>query len=234
MLRRLIMAGSGIAPDGPVPTYVGNTSGTYGATGSASVPWPAHQAGDLGILVVHTSNQSPETPSGWTLVEQVGTGTPGVSGACMITLFSRVAASSSEPNVSVADSGNHTVCSMFVLRGMDPTTPIEATSSSSGVTGPTIALPAITTLGSNRLVVMLVADSYDDSVAARYSSWSNGTLTSITERVDVGFAPGTGGGLAYATGEKAVAGSTGSGVVSYDRGTHNYTAISLAVKPGPW
>lgn len=95
---------------GAYPTFappVLQAVGAYsGAVGDATVTWPAHLAGDLGLMTVVTINEAVATPAGWTLLGSAGVGTPGSIGTGVrLQVFSRVATSASESNVTLVDAG---------------------------------------------------------------------------------------------------------------------------------
>lgn len=74
-----------------------------------AVVWPTHSTGDIGILVVslqHSGIASTPTPSGWTLVDNHDDGDDE-----LISVFGKIALSSSEANVVVviADNGSNDV-----------------------------------------------------------------------------------------------------------------------------
>lgn len=214
---------------GPMPTFVAS-NGITGGVSTVNSSWPTHVAGDTAVLFVQSSNEAPGAISGCTQQAQLGTGTPGAAGSVMLTIYTRTAASSSEPTITVPDSGNHTLVMMMVLRGCDPSAPVDVVATASGATSATIALPSVTTTGPERLVVHAVADSLDQGSRASYFSWANAGLASVTERLDGAGSSGTGGGIAAATGERAVAGATGAGSVTYASAAANYVAITLAFK----
>lgn len=236
MIPSLLLGGLGRfrAPPPGAPTTMPTFVGVSGLTGSISTvnsSWPTHVAGDTGTIFVQSSNEAPGAISGWTQQGQLGTGTPGAAGSVMLTIYTRTAASSSEPTVTVPDSGNHTIAAMLVIRGCDPSTPVDVVATASGATSGTIALPSVTTTGPNRLVVHAVADSLDQGGRTSYSGWANAGLASVTERIDNSGSSGTGGAIAAATGECAIAGAIGAGSVAYSGAAANYVAITLAFKP---
>lgn len=201
------------------------------AVGQAAinVAWPTHATGDLGLLLVETSNEAPAALSGWTQLAQLGTGTPGAGGAVMLTIYGRIAASSSEGAVNVPDSGNHNIGVIMVFRGANASSPVDVSATGSG-SGASITLPSVTTTGADRLVVCAVGDSWDNNSTARYSDWTHAGIASITERLDAGTTNGNGGGFGAATGERSIAGSTGTGSVTFANGLNNWVAITIALK----
>lgn len=219
--------GSDPLPPGGTPTFVG--AGTPAdSTGSISLDWPAgHAAGDYGIIFIECVHTTiPTAPSGWTLIGQRAYNN--VQGT-QLAIFGKFAASSSESNVSVPAMGDHTVGIMLAYRGVNVSTPIDVIAGGDGSTS-SIVLPAVTTTGDNRLVIHAVADGRDNT-SARYTGWTNASLTSLTERADFGGASGNGGGLGVADGEFATAGTTSAGSVTYTLAAHDYVAITLALRP---
>ena len=63
-------------------------------------------------------------------------------------------------------------------------------------------------------MVVAVADDYDNASTARYTTWTNAGLTSLTERFDNGSATQNGGGIGMAVGTRATAGNYGTTTVT--------------------
>jgi len=200
----------------------GGTSPTYQAVGSAAsgtgavTPvWPAHQSGDVALLIVESANQTItlSTPAGFAEVtgSPQGTGTAAGTSAVRLAVFWNRATSSSMANPVVADSGNHTIARIITFRGAVATgNPWDVTAGNVASSASTsVSIPGATTTVANTLVVAIVARANDSSSAAA-SAWANANLTSLTERVDGGTTSGNGGGFAAATGVKATAGAIGN------------------------
>jgi hypothetical protein len=231
--QMLISQGSsGGGGPGAMPAFqaAGGTVTTTSAT--LSVPWPTHIAGDLGLCLVLSSNVAPTAPSGWVTIAQLGVGTANTALSTMLSVYGRIATSSSESTAAVGRStADFLHGRILTIRGVDPTSYIDDSATGSGATSSTISLPAVTTTDINRLVVYLISDGTDSSNSARYNTWTNANLASVTERADAGTTQSNGGGIGAATGEKATAGAVGAGSVNFALSASNYAAVTLAIKP---
>jgi hypothetical protein len=204
------------------PTFVAAGSVTSG-TGTITPALPSGRAtNDILLLFIETANQAASitNQNGGTWAEVTnspqGTGTAGGTSATRLTVFwSRYNGTQGNPTVS--DSGNHTAGRIIAIRGC-PTSGnpwdvtaggVESTSDTSG------SIPGATTTVANTLVVAAIATSVPDSTStAVFSSWANGNLTSITERVDNARSSGNGGAIGVVTGIKATAGAVGNTTVT--------------------
>lgn len=217
---------------GGPPDYVGKgtfASGTAGITPGLPAGWAE---GDLFILQIESANQTIATPSGWTEVPNSpqSTGTAAAAGGVRLAVFRRWA-TASESAPSIADSGDHTTALISAYRGVDPTSPINASAGgvdSSATTS--ISTPSVTTTVANCLVLHLLGLDKDladsDTITG---TWTNGNLGSITERHDQTVTSGAGGGVALVTGIKASAGSVGATTNTADSSTtHAYITLALA------
>ena len=190
--------------------------GSWGAgTTSFSPGIPAGmQAGDLMILDVHTCNQAVTTPSGWTTVTgtPISTGTANTAGGTRLTQYYRWW-QSGDSAPSVAVSGG-TVSNGIIsgYRGVDTTTPFDATPTSNIIStaSTTLTFASITTATAGAMLHLAAARDQDLNSTAAVSSWTNANLTGLTEIHDQVVNTGVGGGIANAYGTKATAGSTGS------------------------
>ncbi len=83
----------------------------------------------------------------------------------------------------------------------------------------------------NTLVVTAIATSLPDaSSTAKFSAWTNSSLTSVIERNDNSVTAGNGGGLAMATGIKGTAGSYSNTAVTLANAAYK-GMMSIAIKP---
>lgn len=185
------------------PTFFG--AGAYqSGIGSLSVPWPAgHQADDVGILLVHSNNQTISTPGTTNLIASgPGTGSAGGAGGTRRGLFWIRATSGAQANITVADSGNVTGAQLFVFRGCRKAgNPYEA--HQGGLIGSTTAISMLATTyltGINRGILGLLSHSRDLTGTANVSGWANTATTGMTEIGDASTASSNGGGLAAAYG----------------------------------
>lgn len=232
MHQQIMIALSTSGGAGAMPTFIGATASGVVASPSIGRAWPAgHAAGDLGIVALQTANVPINTPAGWDLIGQVGTGSSGTAASTRIALFGRIAESSAEPSTSFTSASGFIQGRMFVFRGTAASGYVDAYSDATGATSATISLPTVTTLGDNRLILYFLADGTDNSSMSRYSNWSNPSLSAITELGDAGTTTSTGGGYGLASGEKAGAGSIGAGSVDFALAASNYAAITLAIRP---
>lgn len=216
------------------PTFI--SAGTInGAINSTNISWGAgHQADDIGVLLVHTSNQAlPSTPSGWTPFSStpVGTGTAGAAGAVMLTVFWKRATSSTEAAASLGDSGDHQIGQILVFRGCETTgSPIDAEAADTGASSTSVTMPGVTTTGADRLVVACAAQAIDGVSSARFSAWTNVALTGFTEITDSALGTGTGGGFGAGAGVKATAGAVGSSTATLSAASAQ-ARLTFALKP---
>lgn len=227
MRLRAVAGGGG----GGVPTFVAVVNNSNTTSPTLTLPWPTgHVSGDLGVAVVQSDNVAPTTPSGWTLLAQVGAGTPGAALSTMLSVYGRIAASASESSAPVGRNGAFLQGRMYVFRGTATSGFVDDVATTSGATSATLSLPSVTTTGPNRLVLLVVADGTDTG-GARYSGWSGAGLTAVTERGDAGSTTATGGGHGLATGERALAGPVGASSVNFALTASNYAAATIALKP---
>lgn len=172
--------------------------GTMAAAISAVSPaWPTHQTGDLGLLFVETSNQTPGAtwpPTGWTLI-----GTPPGTTSEPTKLFVcwKIATSSSESAPTVQDSGDHQIAVIMTVRGAADSSPISDYAQGSQTNSLSVAFPTLTGDEPSGLVICASSRS-DDAAGAEFTGWSSAYHT-LTERFDNGSAVGNGGGIGIAT-----------------------------------
>jgi len=223
-------------------TRAGVAAPTYQAAGSAvsgigaiTAAWPAHQTGDIALLIVESANQaiSLSIPAGFVQVTNSpqGTGTAGGAAATRLALYWKRATSSAESNPTVADSGDHQIARIITFRGViesgNPWDVSVGTVASSASTS--VSIPGATTTVANTLVVAIVANA-TDTASARTSAWTNSNLTSLTERVDNNTSSGNGGGFGVATGVMATAGAYGATTATLATSSVQ-GRVSLALKP---
>jgi len=195
-----------------MPTVVGVGAVTSGAAGIT----PAYPGGYTAILndvaftfIESATGDTVTPPTNWAQATQSNVST-GTAPTKLTVLWRRLTASEAAP--SIADAGDHMVGRMIILRGCVTTgTPFDfATPTTELVADTSVSIAAGTTAGANRLVMAAFATGQDVSSTAGTSTWANATLASVTERMDGWATAGGGGGFTMMTGEKAVAGSTGT------------------------
>lgn len=185
-----------------------------GSVGSVAVPWPPHEVGDIGLLIVTVAgtdaNPALDTANGFAAVANSPQAATGVK----LGAFWCRATSASMSAPVVADAGDHVLAQMLVLRGCKPTGDpytltgggIENTSDTSA------AIPGITTTAAEQLILAIGADGIDagGGTTGIWGSISNTGLTRLIElgeaRTNIG---ALGSGCLVAVGRKAAAGATG-------------------------
>lgn len=208
-----------------------NKSAFASGTGALTVGAVAStQNNDLILLFVESENQAVTTPTGYTIVTSspVSTGTAATAGAVRLSVFYKFA-TGADTTTTVADSGDHTTAIKIAYRGVDTTTPFDATPVS-GIKTPastTATFPSITTATANALVVLASALDLDLASTATTGAATNANLTTITERHDQTVIAGDGGGLVIIDGVKATAGSTGTTTATVTSTIQVYLTIAL-------
>lgn len=212
---------------GAIPTFVAVGAGNSG-TGNVVFDAPAGiAANDILWLVIETNaTETVTAPTGFAHV----TGSPSEATDTIIHVMWK-RATGSETTVTVTDPGNHMVGQMYAFRGCTTTgNPWDATSASVQNTASTsVSIAGTTTTVANTLVVLAASTGRDTDVN-QFSGWANASLANLTERGQFYSAISSGGGEALVTGEKAVAGATGtttSTLASSDR----YAWVIAALKP---
>lgn len=207
-------------------------SGTAGLTvGAVS----GTQADDLILLFVESANQAVTTPSGYTAVSgaQITAGTAAAAGGMLLNVFYKWA-TGADSSTTVADTGDHTTAIKLAYRGVDTTTPFDATPTTGTKTtaSTSSSYPSITTATANALVVYASALDLDSASTATTSAQANANLTSLTERHDQTVASGFGGGIVITDGFKASAGASGAMTATVTSTQQVY--VTLALRPqGP-
>lgn len=187
-------------------------------------------ADDLIILFVESANENIDTPTGFTQVTNspVSTGTAASAGGVRLAVFYRWA-TGADTTTSVADSGNHTTAIKMAFRGVDRTTPFDATPVS-GIKTPastSSSFPGITTATANAWIVHASALDLDAASTATTGTPTNANLIELTERHDQTVTSGVGGGLVIITGEKVTSGATGNTTASVTSTIQVYLTMAL-------
>jgi hypothetical protein len=223
----LIMALKPANPNGPF--YIGKGTATNGLAAQTTTLDFIYAAGDLLVCVVQTGFAT-TTISGWTQVDSINTGTDAVAGSLGLYVFYKRAASSSETDPVVNDSGDHQVAQVFGFRnviatgnpwdvesfGVQATTSTSPSWQSSGATysnGSTV-----TTTVPNTVIIAIVANAVDNGTA-QTSAQAVNSLTSFNPEVsDYNGTAGTGGGFSFSIGNMVSVGTV------VDTGSNNFTA----------
>jgi len=219
-----------------VATY--QAVGTYqSGTGALTVPWPTHQTGDVALLFVETPNSavSLTTPAGFVEVTNSpqSTGTANTAGGTRLAVYWCRATSAGMASPVLAAQTNHQIAVIVTFRGVISTgNPFEVSAGSVKATASTsTTFPAVTTTTAGDLIVLAAAVDLDSNSTAVFSGFTNSNLTGITEQFDRTINTGVGGGLSIATGDFAVAGSTGTTTGTLTSSIT--TQMTIALKPEP-
>ncbi len=202
-------------------------SGTAGLTVGAVA---SVQADDLILLFAESANENIATPTGFTQVTNspVSTGTAAAIGGVRLAVFYQWA-TGADTTTTVADSGNHTTAIKMAFRGVDTTTPFDATpvSGIKATASTTATFPGITTTTANAWIVHASGLDLDAASTATTGAATNANLTDITERHDQTISGGVGGGLVVITGTKATAGATGNTTATVTSTIQVYLTMAL-------
>jgi uncharacterized phage protein (TIGR02218 family) len=210
-----------------------------GGNTSQSPAWPTHITNDVGYLLVFSNDP---TDGAGTPVLSVAAGFVAVPSGSANSLIGgaryretafwcrATSAAMTAPTVSITGSGglgySHITAVIITVRNAILTgDPTEATSLSSNATSnASLSIPAGTTLGPQRLV--LVSAGSRDLVTA--SGWANAGLTGVAEVSDQGTA--SDGAQWAATGTCTAAGSWGTTTATISSATP-WVGLALAVMP---
>lgn len=184
-------------------------------TTSVSFTMPTtHAVGDLLLMFIHTCNNAITTApgNGWALLSPspVSTGTANTALGVRLTVYWKIAASSSEAAQTVGvTSGTATNGLTAAFSGVDTTTPFDVTPTS-GVQATSVAnftCPTITTATDGAMVVNAVALDNDTNSSAIVTAQTNASLVSMTQGHGQTVTTGTGGGVWFGYGIDTTAGS---------------------------
>lgn len=195
-------------------TFVNKGTWAAGTTSIAPGIPASMQAGDLMLLQVHTCNQAVTTPSGWTQVtgSPVSTGTANAAGGTRISMYYRFWQSGDAAPTVAVTGGTVTNGIIVGYRGVDQTTPFDATpvATTLATASTTLTMTGITTATSNALIHWGIARDQDLNSTTAVTAFTNANLTGITEVHDQVVNTGVGGGVWTGYGFKGTAGATGN------------------------
>jgi hypothetical protein len=190
-------------------------AGTPVAVGAASASpgWPSHIAGDVAFLIIETSGAdevSLSTPAGFVPVGNGYAATEGTNLTRLSVYWCR-ATSGAMGAPTIAAPVNHAYAQIITYRGCVSTgDPWEAMVWGHKDTASTTTTWKTLRTITNDCLIALFAARGNDNAAAAWSSFSNGSLSSLSERADAGTATGNGGGIVAADGGLATAGLCGA------------------------
>lgn len=194
----------------------------------------ACQADDLFIVAIEsTGTEAAVSLSGgvgfgsWTEMGPAGGVVTGNT-RCQVWYAYTTGTSCNVPGSS--DNGNHQIMGWAQYRGAKvsggPLVDSVVTSQNSSANGTLSATGLTTTVDDTKLLVVAGSDLPDSATGNRYSSWSATGIT-LADFIDGASTAGDGGGLVFADGDKATAGTIGTITA-----THSVTAVrSIFVIP---
>lgn len=212
-----------ITSSGSTITRVGTASGGDNGTGSSlSLSLPAGVAANDQIILAVTlpGNQSiKSTPTGYTAV---GTFTSGTGASNVKLAVYRRTAVAGDTSVTVTFSRTFAkAATLVVYRGVNPTSPIDVSSSGTTVSGTSVVAPSVTTTKANDQLVMAVGA--ESSTAGTWSA-----PATMTTRVSQAGGPTTAGAIADQA--LGAAGATGSRTATFSV-TGSLAGALLALQP---
>lgn len=203
------------------PTFV-SSGGVSGSATGLTFGWPSGIAtGDVLIALVETANEASSMANlnGGLWYELLnspqGIGLGGATSATRLTGWYAVY-NGTQGAPTTNDSGNHQVGVILAYHGVTViSVPYDTTSGGTVASDApvTITLNGATTDSNYALVLVAVADDWDNASTTRYVNWTNGNLSSITERADGGISTQNGGGLGVAEGALQTAANYGNSTV---------------------
>jgi hypothetical protein len=187
------------------------------------------QDNDLFVLVVESMNQTVAAPTGFTEAPNSPVSNAGTNPTRISIFWKRVQIP--EAAITVADSGDHQVASLFVIRGAIETgDPFDVTASNSG-TGTAITIPGATTTKDNCCVLLIAGSTRNFFSGSTFSAATNADLELIKTRQNFTNDEGTeGGGFALYSAEKTTKGVFGTTSVTQATAVE-WTSWVGALKP---
>lgn len=224
---------AGLATGGPTPpAFQAVGTAVSATTGTLTVAWPAHVAGDIALLFVECQGgdtASLSTANGFAQVTNSPQSTGSAGTGSKLSVWWCRATSSSMASPIMTAASNHQYGVILTFRGCASSgNPINI--SSGGVkasASTTTTTSGVTTTADACLIVEAITKDLD-SASAFASAQTNAALTGIAERFDAGTISGNGGGIAVHTGTKATAGATGGTAVTVTSSISAFMTIALA------
>lgn len=212
-----------------LPTFVAAGAVNSG-TGAITFAQPAGiLVGDVLLGFVETDDQALIAGGDWALLLNAPVS---LTNETRLYVFYKVAVATTGQVLPVSDSGDHQGGAVLAFRGAS-TTPWNITVQSSNqevTTDPTLTITGGTTTVNDCLIVAAVAVS-NSSTGARFASWTNANLGSVTERFDNSWTAGNGGGIGIATGTLATAGAIGNTTTVNTNVNPGWAALVIAIPP---
>jgi hypothetical protein len=216
----------------PQAAYVNGIGTGVGATGTANPAWPAHAAGDIGLLFCESANENITltTANGFAAVPGATQGTGAAAGpnSTRLQVWWARATSGAMAAPVVADPGNHVYCRIVTVRGAIASgNPWEVVAGGVKATASTsVSMAAVTTTIQNTLIVHAVSHNIDNA-GAQFTNVSNANLSGLSEDADAGATSGNGGGIAVWDGVLASPGNTGNTTATVANSVNAFVTIAF-------
>jgi len=204
-------------------------------TTSISMTMPTtHAAGDLLLMFIHTCNNAVTTPpgNGWQLLSPspVSTGSANTALGVRLTVYWKIAQSSSEAAQTVAVTGGTATNGITVAySGVDNTTPFDLTPVSAVAAASTanLSFPTLTTVTNGAMIVNAVALDNDGNSSSLVTSPVNASLESANLRHGQTVSTSTGGGISFIDGIKTTVGLISATTATVAAAARAYLTIAL-------
>ncbi len=238
MLPGSLLGTSGAAAVVTVPpAWKANGTIVSTASGTKTVAWPTHVAGDTALLVEvrcafdSTATPTLTTPAGFALVDTFEGIFNTISTRITVWSCTATGAAMASPVIATFTGIGHRAA-ITTFSGCHAT-PVDVSSGVGAIAydGLAMAITGDTTTHDNELVVV-AAGSFRNGTGSDVGSWANAGLTAVTERYDSHAA--VGGeiiALALTTGVKAAQGAYGNTTATWDGSYAVWAGITVALRP---
>lgn len=212
----------------------GSSAFNTGAGGTISPGLPTgYKTGDILVVIVETSIGDTISISNWTQADNSPSNSfDGASNDCTLHVYWRRATGDANDNCSINISDtNHAVAQIAAFYGCRSSgDPFDTTAKSNDSTyNTTYSTSSIITSRDGELVLIAVADGYDNSTVGGFSI-TNTSLTGIgyADNLESGTSAGDGGAIAMGYGTKTNAGTVSATTGSTPHNSNNYDATWTA------
>jgi hypothetical protein len=219
------------------PTWKGAGIPVFATSAQTLTPtWPAHEADDIGLMVlsgIGLNTYTLSTAAGFVAVPDSPQWNSGTNNNARLQVWWCRATSSAMAAPTIADvaSDDAKMAAIVVIKGAATSgNPWDVTAGDNiGTASTSVTFPSDTTTVDNTLIVNLMAYRLD-LLGAQVSGWTNADLTELTEHFDLATATGGGAGIAIATGVKATAGAF-AGTTATLATSATQARLTIAIKP---
>lgn len=209
-----------------------------------TVPWPAHAAGDVALLIAFQQGNPPSvevltSPQGFVFVGQVNATLTSFQGQLTIWLATASSGAMGSPIIATSTTPGSTVAQIVTYTGCGPV-PVDVLSSGSssalGAAGDLLSVPGNTSTRNNDLLVMIGGHFTDAPVDAISVPLANASVVGLATRsfLSNGLPAigGQAGSILVGDGVLSVAGAYGTTTATYVNGGgfDSVTGFAIALK----